>query len=169
MSQITAPTLIIEGTVDTLFTLGEGIRNYNILTKNGVAVSMIWYCEGHGVCLTNPGDPERVRSAVIAWLDRYVAEDGSGPVIIPEGKGSVLAGLVESITPSIAQNAVNPPLLVQGGPHLLVGQPESTLTLQIVATTVAYSEPQFGGQIVFDSIELSLLVMAAGQMTQTPG
>ncbi len=276
VNQITAPTLIVQGTVDTLFTLGEGITNYNILTKNGVPVSMLWYCDGHGVCLTDPGDPERVSRAVIAWLDRYVGEDesvvtgdgfdiidqdglrytstryevaagtpltasgsgtlglsaagGSGPVVIPDGKGSALSGLVESITPAVAQNAVNVPLQVQGGPQLVVGAPEltlsysgtngtgqrptrvfaqlvdsssglvignqvtpiavtldgaahkvsvpleviafaakagSTLTLQIVATTVAYAEPQFGGQIDFDSIELSLPVMAPGQMTKT--
>jgi len=277
VNQITAPTLIVQGTVDTLFTLGEGITNYNMLTKNGVPVSMIWYCDGHGVCLTNPGDPLRVTRAVIAWMDRYVANDtsvdtgpgfdvidqdgvrytatsyaegtgtpltasgsgtleltaegGSGPAVIPEGAGSVLSGLVESITPALASNAVNLPLVVKGGPDLVLGAPElslsysgtngtgdrptrvfaqlvdastslvignqitpvevvldgakhqvrvpleviafaakpgATITLQIVASTVAYAAPQFGGRIDFDSIDLSLPVVAPDQMKRQP-
>ena len=37
VNQIHAPTLLIQGTADTLFTLDEAIRNYAILRKNRVA------------------------------------------------------------------------------------------------------------------------------------
>ena len=37
-------------------------------------------------------------------------------------------------------------------------RPGSSITLQLVATTVAYSQPQFGGSITFDSIDVSLPV-----------
>lgn len=267
VEDITVPTLIVQGTVDTLFTLDEGVTNYLILQGNGVPVAMMWYCDGHGVCLTDPGDQERVSTAAIAWLDRYVKDDesvdtgagfdiidqhgvrytskeyapadgtpltatgsgtlqltadgGAGPVTIPEGNDSLLSGLVQPITPAKATNAVDVDLIVDGDPALVVGAPQlklkysgtveagdrpqrvfaqlvdastglvignqitpiqvqldgkphevttplemiafaaepgATITLQLVATTVAYAEPQLGGSITFDSIDLSLPV-----------
>ena len=50
------PTLIVQGTVDTLFTLQEGVDNYEILRAAGVPTAMHWFCGGHGVCLTPPGN-----------------------------------------------------------------------------------------------------------------
>ena len=38
LSQITAPTLIIQGTIDNLFPLSEAIQNYQALSANGVPV-----------------------------------------------------------------------------------------------------------------------------------
>ena len=38
---------------------------------------MLWFCGGHGVCLTNPGDPTRVGAASMAWFDRYLKRDTS--------------------------------------------------------------------------------------------
>ncbi len=75
VSRINVPTLIVQGTVDTLFTLDEGITNYGILRGRGVPVAMMWFCGGHGVCLTNPGDLTLITKATIAWLDRYVKRD----------------------------------------------------------------------------------------------
>ncbi|MEZ5143149.1 MAG: alpha/beta fold hydrolase [Acidimicrobiales bacterium] len=75
VSRITAPTLIIQGTVDGLFTLDEGITNYRRLRDAGTPVSMVWFCGGHGVCLTDEGDPDRVRTAALAWLRRHVVGD----------------------------------------------------------------------------------------------
>jgi ABC-2 type transport system ATP-binding protein len=43
---------------------------------------MIWFCGGHGVCLTPAGDQQVITEATIAWLDRWVkgtnAETGPG-------------------------------------------------------------------------------------------
>jgi ABC-2 type transport system ATP-binding protein len=72
VKQVKVPTLIVQGTVDTLFTLDEGVTNYGLLRKQGVPVSMLWYCSGHGVCLTKTGDPRRSSRATLAWLSRYV-------------------------------------------------------------------------------------------------
>ncbi len=72
VGKIAVPTLIIQGTVDTLFTLDEGITNYGILRKAGVPTAMLWFCGGHGICLTKPGDTTRSQRVAIAWLDRYV-------------------------------------------------------------------------------------------------
>lgn len=77
VDDITAPTLFVAGTVDTLFTLDEDITNYRILRDNGVPTAMYWFCGGHGVCLTDPGDAARMQTAIISWLDRYVKDDAS--------------------------------------------------------------------------------------------
>ena len=75
VGDITAPTLLVGGTVDTLFTLDEDITNFGVLQDNGVPSAMYWFCGGHGVCLTNPGDEARMQTAIIGWLDRYVKDD----------------------------------------------------------------------------------------------
>lgn len=77
VERIKIPTLIIQGTVDNLFTLDEGITNYRILHDRGIPTAMLWFCGGHGVCLTNPGDGTRVGGAVMAWLQRYLKRDTS--------------------------------------------------------------------------------------------
>ena len=75
VARITVPTLFVQGTIDTLFTLDEGIQNYRILRDHNVPTAMMWFCGGHGVCLTNPGSPTRIQTALINWLDRYVKRD----------------------------------------------------------------------------------------------
>jgi Dipeptidyl aminopeptidases/acylaminoacyl-peptidases len=77
VKQITIPTLFVQGTVDTLFTLDEAVSNYLILKAKGVPTGMIWFCGGHGVCLTKAGDQSYNGRAAIAWLARYVKGDRS--------------------------------------------------------------------------------------------
>ncbi len=75
VSKIRVPTLLVQGTVDTLFTLQEAEANYAILRSHGVPTAMIWYCGGHGVCLTKGGNPALQGTSSIAWLNRYVKGD----------------------------------------------------------------------------------------------
>ena len=77
VEDITAPTLLVGGTVDTLFTLDENITNFGILRDSGVPTAMFWFCGGHGACLTDAGDPRDMDVAIIAWLDRWVTRDAS--------------------------------------------------------------------------------------------
>ncbi|HEY4376348.1 MAG TPA: hypothetical protein VGM93_04285, partial [Acidimicrobiales bacterium] len=72
VDHITAPTLFVQGTVDTLFSLDEAITNYRSLRSRGIPTAMLWFCGGHGTCLTNPGDTDAVTRASFAWLDRYL-------------------------------------------------------------------------------------------------
>ena len=53
--RIRVPTLILQGTVDTLFTLDEAITNYRDPARNRVPPKLIWFCGGHGACLTDAG------------------------------------------------------------------------------------------------------------------
>ena len=75
VDRIRVPTLLVQGTADTLFTPTEAIVNYAILRRNRVPVKMLWFCGGHGVCLTGSGEAGHVERAVIAWLRRHLARD----------------------------------------------------------------------------------------------
>ena len=261
------PTLFVSGTVDTLFTLDEVITNYESLRRRGVPADMMWFCGGHGTCLTKAGDTALIGQRSYAWLDRYlkgnsttatgpgldlvdqdgvrwtapsypvplgppvtavgtgrlslIATGGSGPLTTPPPPGDILGGLVTGFTPAKATNAVDvsidpgkvdglaigPPQLtltysgtaaagtapervfaqlVDEDTNVVVGnqvtpipvvldgathtttipleviaqhlKPGHTLTLQIVATTVAYSPPRLGGQITFSRISISIPV-----------
>jgi hypothetical protein len=75
VNQITAPTLLIQGTVDTLFTLAEADANAKALIANGVPSKVVWFCGGHGACLSTTNDGVMVKEATMDWLDRYVKGD----------------------------------------------------------------------------------------------
>lgn len=77
VAHIRAPTLFVQGTVDTLFTLQEGVDNYEILRAHGVPTAMQWFCGGHGVCLTPAGNALASEEATLAWLKRYLQRDTS--------------------------------------------------------------------------------------------
>ncbi len=269
VGRIRAPTLLVQGTVDTLFTLQEAATNYRILHAHGVPSAMLWFCGGHGVCLTNPGNQNVVNTETLAWLSRYLdgntraptvptfdfvdqsgrnytaarypvplgspitaegsgtlqltAAGGSGPAHPAPSNPSPLAAAVAPITPAKAANAVDVPVstgsrsavvvgapklqltysgtvapgtrptrvfaqLVDGRTGLVLGnqvtpidvtldgrdhtssvpleivaysvKPGSRLTLQLVATTVAYAQPRLGGSVHFERIHLSLPVAA---------
>ena len=75
VSQITTPTLLIQGTVDTLFTLAEADANAKALIAAGVPTKVVWYCGGHGACLSTTNDGAMVKEATMVWLNRYVKGD----------------------------------------------------------------------------------------------
>jgi ABC-2 type transport system ATP-binding protein len=73
LAKIHVPTLILQGTVDTLFPLAQGIENYQAL-HGKVPVKMAWFCGGHGECLTNPGPADHTEQLTLSWLDRYLRQ-----------------------------------------------------------------------------------------------
>ncbi|MUL65438.1 hypothetical protein BOO86_13250 [Mycobacterium sp. CBMA 234] len=80
VSQITAPTLLIQGTVDTLFPLSEADANATDLIARGVPTKVVWFCGGHGLCindLLDPRDGAVIQQETLAWLARYVKGDGA--------------------------------------------------------------------------------------------
>ena len=94
---IRVPTLLIQGTADTLFTLDEAITNYRILRGNGVPAKMIWFCGGHGTCLTGErrGRPRRARRDRVDEappggdaLGRHRARASSGSPTTPEWRSA---------------------------------------------------------------------------------
>jgi ABC-2 type transport system ATP-binding protein len=93
VKNIRAPTLLLQGTVDTLFPLDQAVANFTQLRANRVKVSsrarhhgrrrprtrplpvkMIWFCGGHGACFT--GNPSGyLDQRTLAWFDRYLRGD----------------------------------------------------------------------------------------------
>jgi ABC-2 type transport system ATP-binding protein len=49
---IVVPTLFIQGTVDGLFPLQQALNNASTLGTPADDIKMIWFCGGHGACLT---------------------------------------------------------------------------------------------------------------------
>lgn len=80
IDDITVPTLIIQGTVDTLFTLDEAVTNFASLRDRGVPVAMLWYCGGHGVCLSEPGDSQWTGPITMNWFDHYLRGNDDAPL-----------------------------------------------------------------------------------------
>jgi ABC-2 type transport system ATP-binding protein len=70
--RIKVPTLILQGTPDTLFTPSEAIDNYRILSRRKIPLKMLWFCGGHGTCSTGEGTAGHLEKRVIAWMKRYV-------------------------------------------------------------------------------------------------
>lgn len=73
--QITAPTLITQGTIDTLFPLEDAFANYRNLVRAGTPVKLVTYCAGHTVagCTYGKGDANDSKTGEPVWQDRIVA------------------------------------------------------------------------------------------------
>lgn len=84
-ADIRTPTLIIQGTIDTLFPLNDAFQNYlNIRESRKTPVKVIGYCSGHSLAgcgypggasgyPEGAGDrPPIYQDRIVAWLDRYV-------------------------------------------------------------------------------------------------
>jgi ABC-2 type transport system ATP-binding protein len=82
--QIGTPTLILQGTIDTLFPLEDGFDNFTNISGNA-PVKLIAYCSGHALtgCPYPGGAGELPNERIVAWLDRYVKglPVGTGPTI----------------------------------------------------------------------------------------
>ena len=84
LEKIKVPTLIAQGSVDTLFDLTQGHRNYIALKRNGIPLKMMWFCGGHGDCNVDSdgtggaiaGSPH-VAERQLQWFDRYLKGNGA--------------------------------------------------------------------------------------------
>jgi ABC-2 type transport system ATP-binding protein len=102
LAKITAPTLIMGGTIDTLFPLDEDVKIYQRLLANKIPVKMVWTCGGHGACLVGNGGKltspeldvaglERAQDDPVpdeltaAWLAKYLK--GTGTITEPAFEG----------------------------------------------------------------------------------
>ncbi|HEX7430335.1 MAG TPA: CocE/NonD family hydrolase, partial [Mycobacterium sp.] len=82
---IDVPSLFIQGTVDVLFPLQQAVINADTLGAAPEDIKMIWFCGGHGECLTLTPEQledqdERLLDNTLAWLDRALMD---GDVDIP--------------------------------------------------------------------------------------
>jgi ABC-2 type transport system ATP-binding protein len=86
MSDVTAPTLLVQGQKDTLFNLQEAAATYRAMQAQGTEVKMIWQSWGHSLGGTPaPGELDldgtsALRSTYLGgrfldWFNRYVKDD----------------------------------------------------------------------------------------------
>lgn len=77
IDQVRVPTLLQQGTTDTLFPLEHAEQTYRTLKANKVPVKLVWNCEGHSVCGRDAGPPGRFTQTTIRWFDRWLKRDRS--------------------------------------------------------------------------------------------
>ena len=87
LAQLKAPTLLTQGIVDVLFPLQQSLISAQSILENPFApdTKVIWFCGGHGVCndIVGPDQVSTLLDSGLAWLDTYVAGDGSPADAIP--------------------------------------------------------------------------------------
>ena len=87
LNQLKAPTLLLQGTVDALFTLNQSLFNAETILANpwDTEVKLAWFCGGHGVCSTGtaPGQQAQLFADTFAWLKQYVKDEGALADAIP--------------------------------------------------------------------------------------
>jgi ABC-2 type transport system ATP-binding protein len=83
---VTAPTLVLQGSVDTLFDLTDGHGIYTHVRDQGVDARFVAFCGGHVACPASYADADDRRhldDAIVTWFDRHLkGEDvDTGPPI----------------------------------------------------------------------------------------
>jgi ABC-2 type transport system ATP-binding protein len=78
LDRITAPTLLVQGTQDSLFGLGEADANARGIAANGTDVKVVWFTGGHD---SAPSDrvAAELRDEVAGWFDFHLRGTGSDP------------------------------------------------------------------------------------------
>lgn len=77
IAKVRAPSLIVQGTADTLFTPSQSLDMRRLLRQAGVPAKVLWFCGGHGVCLTGSGGDAVVQPRVLDWMDRWLKQDAT--------------------------------------------------------------------------------------------
>ncbi|MEA2168290.1 MAG: type transport system ATP-binding protein [Solirubrobacteraceae bacterium] len=158
INKVTIPTLITEGTDDTLFTLQEAIDNYTAQRAAGATVHMIWFCGGltdpssaHGICLDSLGPrPNIVLEESVKWLDRYLKGDKT----VDTGPGFRWVADTGALHSSPAYPPKAGPPVTGSGSGALTLVPGSTSGLLIAAAkapnavNVTLERPQPGTMLV---------------------
>jgi ABC-2 type transport system ATP-binding protein len=79
LNKIKAPTLLIQGAVDTLFPLSEADANARGIAATGTPVRVAWFTGGHDGGPGPQSDQDRTKFLTLQWLDHYVKRDAATP------------------------------------------------------------------------------------------
>jgi ABC-2 type transport system ATP-binding protein len=79
LDRIKAPTMLIQGEVDTLFPLSEADANAKGIAATGTPVRVAWFTGGHDGGLGPQSDQDRTKFLTAQWLDHYVKGEGAAP------------------------------------------------------------------------------------------
>ncbi|GAB3299015.1 alpha/beta fold hydrolase [Geodermatophilus aquaeductus] len=113
LDRITAPTLLVQGTEDSLFGLGQADANARGIAANGTDVKVVWYAGGHD-SQASERETAELRDLVAGWFDWHLRDEddparGEDPGTgfeypAPTGLGSGL-GSVQGGTQSVLADA----------------------------------------------------------------
>jgi ABC-2 type transport system ATP-binding protein len=101
LDRITAPTLLVQGTQDSLFGLGEADANARGIAATGTPVQVVWYAGGHDSSASDRVTAE-LRDRVAGWFDQHLRGAGTGagaafsypaPTGLGSGVGTVQGGV----------------------------------------------------------------------------
>lgn len=160
IDSITAPTLVIQGTIDTLFTVTEGVNNFLQVGDNTTAdgtqvpVKLMLYNSGHTIGSSVPSGNARATAdtAIISWFDRHLKEleTDTGPLVEYQdnlggwySSDSWPVGDELTITGTASNLVVTP--APSGGGDIVKGNPNSKETSARIPVLTADSD---GTQIV---------------------
>ena len=75
---VEVPTLLMQGSVDTLFDLTEAADNFRHLRSRGAPAKLIAFCGGHVGCpasYAEVDDRAHLDEAILTWFERYLRGD----------------------------------------------------------------------------------------------
>src|SRR4051794_34802682 len=78
LDRISAPTLLVQGTQDTLFGLGQADANARGIAANGTPVKVVWYTGGHDSAPSDSVTAD-LREQVGQWFDFHLRHTGENP------------------------------------------------------------------------------------------
>ncbi|WP_255363247.1 alpha/beta fold hydrolase [Geodermatophilus sp. DSM 45219] len=78
LDRIDAPTLLVQGTQDSLFGLGQADANARGIAADGTPVKVVWYQGGHDA-QASERTTEDLREQVAGWFDRHLRGQGEDP------------------------------------------------------------------------------------------
>src|SRR5690606_26901965 len=79
LDRVRAPTLLIQGTADSLFPLSHADANAAGIAATGTPVRVAWFTGGHDGGPGPASERERLRRLTAGWLDHYVAGTAGRP------------------------------------------------------------------------------------------
>jgi ABC-2 type transport system ATP-binding protein len=184
LDRIKAPTLLIQGAVDTLFPLSEADANAKGIAATGTPVRVAWFTGGHDGGSGPTSDSDRLKYLTAQWLDHYLKGEGDAPGddftfsrvagfsaldrgLVTNGystgayPGLTGTGSAEITLTGEAQAIANPP---NGNPGAISSVPGITSRLSsVLSGGVAMDVP--GQHADFESAALTSAVEVAGAPT----
>ncbi|MGY1634724.1 alpha/beta fold hydrolase [Geodermatophilus sp. SYSU D01186] len=190
LDRIDVPTLLVQGTRDSLFGLDQADANARGIAATGAPVKVVWYAGGHDA-QASERTTERLREQVAGWFDRHL-RDGDDPARGPDpgtgfefpeptgvGSGLTVQGGSQTVTadryPGLSGSAAADrlPVALDGGVQPVVtpagGSPSALTTypgLGAVTAALGGTTIEIPGQAAaFDSRPLDEAVEVVGAAT----
>nr|WP_246324416.1 alpha/beta fold hydrolase [Petropleomorpha daqingensis] len=171
LDRIAAPTLLVQGTQDSLFGLGQADANARGIAANGTPVKVVWYAGGHDSAASDRVTAH-LRDQVAAWFDWYLrpkndpdrgTDPGTGfEFPSPTGLGGTGGGFVQGGSQTVVAAAY---------PGLTGDAPARRTTLRVSGPTQPVVTPAGGTPAAITTVPgLGALGSAlSGQSVEIPG